>query len=183
MEPEELKALVEGARRGDATSWNRLVDQHTALLWAVTRAYRLTRSDAADIVQVAWLRLVEHLDELKEPERLGSWLRTTVRRECLRVLRLGYREVLVDDSAWATSKDPDVRGSPEARAVQREEAALLWRAFRQLGVRCQELLRALILTSPEMRYDEVADALGLRIGSIGPTRGRCLDQLRRILGA
>lgn len=182
MDAEELRTLVEGARRGDARSWDQLVQRLSGLLWAITGAYPLTRADAADVVQVTWLRLVEHLDQLKEPERVGAWLCTTARRESLRVLRSGRRETLVGDEPWPEDAGFEAGGSPEQRAVQRDEAALLWRAFRQLGARCRELLRVLFVMSPAMRYDQVAELLGLRIGSIGPIRARCLDQLRRKLG-
>src|SRR6266568_5015213 len=88
-------ALLAQAAGGDQRAWDALVEQHSRLLWAVARSYRLDPADAADVVQTAWLRLVEHLDRIEEPARLVGWLVTTTRRECLRVLRRAGRERLV----------------------------------------------------------------------------------------
>lgn len=174
-----LTDVVERARAGDQCAWDELIDRFTGLLWGVARAHRLDATSAADVTQATWLRLLENLDRIHEPEALPGWLLTTCRREALAVLRRHGREPLV--------RDPD---PPEQAALdteldlhllEDERDAVLWRSFRRLGERCQQLLR--ILMSPECPpYAVVAQELGMPIGSLGPTRGRCLTTLRRLLG-
>src|SRR5438034_5099746 len=93
-----LEDLVRGAAAGDQAAWNELVERFQGLVWATSRSYRLSRADAADVAQTTWLRLVEHLDRIHDPERLGAWLATTARRECLRHIRLHGREQLSDET-------------------------------------------------------------------------------------
>src|SRR3954471_721330 len=94
----DVKALLLAAADGDAQAWNALVERYNGLVWAVARTYRLGGADAADVVQTTWLRLVEHLGDIRNPDGLGAWLATTARRECLRMLRSGQREVVTDVS-------------------------------------------------------------------------------------
>jgi RNA polymerase sigma factor (sigma-70 family) len=125
-------------------------------------------------VQTTWLRLVEHLDRLREPEWVGAWLATTARHECLRLIRRGAREVAVSDMAGF---DEGSDASIDRAVLSSERDAVLWRAFGRLGERCQALLRILMADAPPS-YQEVAAALGMPIGAIGPTRRRCLERLR-----
>ena len=177
----ETAALVAAAADGDRAAWEQLVDRHGGLVWAVARSFRLSDADAADVVQTAWLRLVENLGRLREPDRVGSWLATTARHEALAVLRRSARavptdvEVLVDT---AGSEGAQVGSALESR----EEADALWTAFEGLGERCARLLRVL-MADPPPRYAEVSAALDMPVGSIGPTRARCLRQLRLLLGS
>jgi RNA polymerase sigma factor (sigma-70 family) len=182
MDAEELSSLVRAAADGDEHAWEALVDHFSGLIWSVVGAYGLAWADAADVTQVTWLRLVEHLGRLRDPTRVGAWLVTTTRRECLDRLRAANRESPAGDER--SFEDLEFGGpSPESRILQSERESLVWRAFRQLGGRCQELIRVLILAQPALSYQEVADALEMPIGSIGPTRARCLDELRRRLGS
>src|SRR6266516_3266327 len=98
MDAEGLTELLQAAAGGDQDAWGRLVDRYSRLVWAVARGHRLSQADAADVTQATWLRLVEHLDRIKEPERLGAWLATTARHESLRVIRRGGREQPTDES-------------------------------------------------------------------------------------
>ncbi|HZD38373.1 MAG TPA: sigma-70 family RNA polymerase sigma factor [Actinomycetes bacterium] len=182
MEAEELSSLVAAAASGENHAWERLVEQFSGLIWSVAASYGLGRADAADVAQVTWLRLVEHLGRLKDPTRVGAWLVTTARRECLGMLRAGNREIVTDDERRYERAGPKSR-SPESQVLENERARIVWRSFQELGARCQELLRALLFAYPAMSYNQVAEAFGMPIGSIGPTRARCLDQLRRKLGA
>jgi RNA polymerase sigma factor (sigma-70 family) len=175
---DDIADLVRAAGRGDRSAWEQLVDRFTGLLWSIARGYDLDRATAADVVQTAWFRLVEHLDRLERPERVGAWLATTVRRECLRTVRAGRREVfagetLLDETAGEVP-------SPEGAALASEERALVWVSFGELPARCRRLLR-ILMVSPPPAYADVAAALSIPIGSIGPTRGRCLALLRRRL--
>jgi RNA polymerase sigma factor (sigma-70 family) len=170
-----LAVLVAHAADGDPLAWNTLVARFSSLVWATARAHRLSRDDAADVAQTTWLRLVEHLDRIREPDRVGAWLATTARHESLRLIRRGTREQPVDD--------PDLFEAPADDALDRAlgaqaRAGALWRAFAALSERCKALLR-LLMSDEEPSYEEVSAALGMPVGAIGPTRGRCLDRLKR----
>jgi RNA polymerase sigma factor (sigma-70 family) len=170
-----LSELIGAAGAGDRAAWEAIVDRFAALVWATARAHRLSPADAADVVQTTWLRLVENLDRIKDPERLGAWLATTARRECLRHIRLHGREIAVGEDSVFDAPSED---RTEQRLISHDRKTALRRAFARISERCQALLR--LLAAPEsLSYEEIAAALGMPIGSIGPTRARCLDQLRR----
>jgi RNA polymerase sigma factor (sigma-70 family) len=181
-----VAGLVRAAADGDAGAWRALVERFSGLIWSVVRAYRLGNADAADVFQTTWLRLAEYLDRIDKPERVGAWLATTARREALRLARAGARTVPTAELDMATMAGTDDQ-SPERAVVQREQEALdaqrarqVWAEFQELPERCRQLLRVL-MTVPPPSYVEVAAALDMPIGSIGPTRGRCLRQLREKL--
>jgi RNA polymerase sigma factor (sigma-70 family) len=167
--------LISAANEGDEAAWGAIVDRFAGLVWATARAHRLAPAEAADVAQTTWLRLVENLDRINDPERLGAWLATTARRECLRLIRLHSREAPTgDDSLFEAPLDDRA----EQRVIASERNAAVRRAFARINERCQALLR--LLAAPEsFSYDEIASATGMAIGAIGPTRARCLDQLRR----
>ena len=169
-----IRQLVAAAAAGDAEAWAALVDRYTSLLWSVARSFRLPEADAADVVQTTWLRLVEHLDRVDDPDRLPGWLATTVRRECLRMVRRAGRESFAPIADVA-----DDSPALDAQVLKDERDALLWQAFAQLDEACRRLLRVL-MADPPPAYAVVAEALDLPIGSIGPTRARCLSKLRRM---
>jgi RNA polymerase sigma factor (sigma-70 family) len=171
----ELSAteLVARAADADQGAWYELVRRYRAVVWAVAREHRLTASDAADVSQAVWLNLAQQLSRLREPERLAGWLTTTARRESLRLLTVRRREAPLD---WVES----IVDGPEAGAVTADRDRAIWRALQGLPERCRALLR-LIAHSPELTYAQAARALGMRLGSVGPTRSRCLAALRRQL--
>ncbi len=169
-----LEELTRAAARGDQEAWNAIVDRFQGLVWATARAYRLPQADAADVAQTTWLRLVESLDRIREPERLGAWLATTARNECLRHIRLRGRELPTDDADVFEAEGDD---PPDLALLTEERERALWRAFARIGQRCQALLR-LLVSQDEPSYEEVGAALGMPIGAIGPTRMRCLEKLR-----
>jgi RNA polymerase sigma factor (sigma-70 family) len=173
----DLGAAVRAARDGDRAAWNALVARYTGLVWGVTRAHRLGDADAADVFQTTWLRLVERLDDIRNPEGIGAWLATTARHESLRVLRVGQRHVLTDGYDLP---DEAIDGALDERLLTDERNAALWRAFSEITDRCRGLLRMLV-ADPPPSYEDVSAALDMPIGSIGPTRGRCLQQLRERL--
>lgn len=169
--------LLKAAAAGDQGAWDALVQRHTGLVWSIARSYRLGNADAADVVQTTWLRLVEHLDKIADPERVAGWLATTARRECIHLMRRTDRR----GEAPAELDDlPD--GGPEldAALLRDERDAELWRALARLDELCQRLLR-ILMSDPPPAYADVAAALGMKVGSIGPTRGRCLDKLRGLM--
>jgi RNA polymerase sigma factor (sigma-70 family) len=179
MEDRELAGVVHRAAAGDQQAWNQLVDRFSKLLWSITSGYRLSQADAADVLQTTWLRLLEHLDSVRDPERLGSWLATTTRRECLRTLRRANRLVPTDDDT-RLAPEPDPTPGPEAALLQSERDQQLRQALALLPERSQRLLR---IAASGASYEEIAAALDMPIGSIGPTRARCLERLRRNLVA
>ena len=177
---DDTAALLGRARDGDQSAWDAIVEQHTGLLWSVARAYRLDTATAGDAIQTTWLRLVEHLDKIQDPQRLGGWLATTVRRECLQVLRRNSRERIAPGGDVGLDA-VDAEAEPlDAKLLTDERDAALWMAFRGIPDRCQRLLRVLMATPPPS-YEQVSAALDVPIGSIGPTRARCLARLRTLL--
>ena len=170
-------SLLARAAQGDQRAWDQLVESHTRLLWAVARSFRLDSADANDVVQTTWLRLVEHLDRIEDPTRLVGWLVTTARREAMRVLRRSGRErPAIEDTMLDRADDsPPV----DTALLLDERNAALWHAYEQLGDKCRQLLRVAVYEP--RAYDEISTALGMPIGSIGPTRRRCLTQLRTLL--
>lgn len=172
----EAADLVRAAAGGDEDAWGALVDRYSGLLWSIARGYGFDTADAGDVVQTAWFRLVERLDTLHDPEHVGAWLATTVRRECLRMRRRADRVVLTDDTGRLDRGD--ARPGPDAALIASERDAALWRALHELEERCTVLLRTL-MTDPPPSYEEISAALDIPVGSIGPTRARCLDRLRR----
>jgi RNA polymerase sigma factor (sigma-70 family) len=173
--------LVQRAADGDWSAWERLVDQYAKLIWAMTRDFKLAESDAADVAQATWLRLLEHIDRLEYPARVGSWLATTARHECLRSLAARKKIVLADDDAalhGVAAHEPEI----DERLLAEERAQTVREALARLPWRWQRLLQ-LLMADPPASYAEISDELGLPVGSIGPTRGRCLARLRVLLQA
>jgi RNA polymerase sigma factor (sigma-70 family) len=177
----DVGAVVVAAARGDQIAWDVLVARFTRLLWSIARGYRLDDATAADAVQTTWLRLVDNLDKIAEPEAVGGWLATTMRRECLHVLRRSAREIPATVNGWLDDEPAQLRAL-DARLLDDERDMALWRAMGMLKERCQRLLRVLMAT-PAPSYDEVSAALGMPVGSIGPTRQRCLRHLRQLAAA
>lgn len=175
----QIATLVLAARAGDQNAWTTLVDRFGRLVYGVCRGYRLSPADSADVSQTVWLRLAENLHRLEHPERVGAWLVTTTRRECVAVLRVRSRFEPLDVEYDAT---PSTAPGPAEEALRRETIAEVAAAFATIGERCQELLRRLVC-NPETTYQELTATLGIPIGSIGPTRMRCLTKLRNALTA
>jgi RNA polymerase sigma factor (sigma-70 family) len=174
---EQVERLVKSAAGGDQRAWDALVHEFGGLVWAVARAHRLRDADAADVAQATWLRLLEHLHRLNDPARVGAWLATTTRRECLRVLRDNKRRVLFGDDG-PEHESRDVSPGDALLITERDDA--LWRSLSRLRASDQALLR-LLMADPRPPYEEISAALNMPIGSIGPTRERALERLRQEL--
>jgi RNA polymerase sigma factor (sigma-70 family) len=176
-----IAGLVRGAAAGDRRAWERLVEQYARLIWSITAEFKLGESDAADVAQTTWLRLLEHIDRIEYPDRVGSWLAATARNECLRSLAARKRVVLSQDEEVLSSV---VVSSPEVdeRILANERDQVVRDALSRLPRRWQRLLE-LLMADPPTPYADISDELGLPMGSIGPTRGRCLAQLRVLLQA
>jgi RNA polymerase sigma factor (sigma-70 family) len=174
---QSVPALVERALAGDESAWNAIVDRYAPLLWSVCRRFGLAHQDADDVVQAVWLRLLEHLPTLRVPAALPGWLVTTTRRECLRHAR--------QSQGRTNNEAPLFADAVDARAPELDEGLLrserldaLRASFSLLGAKCRDLLR-LLLRDPPLAYVDIGAELGMPVGSIGPTRARCLDSLRR----
>jgi RNA polymerase sigma factor (sigma-70 family) len=157
--------LVLRARRNDADAWAALVDRYTGMLWSIARSYDLSAADSGDVIQTAWLRLVERLHLLRQPDSVGAWLAVTAHRESRRTLRRCRRERLA----------PIERPAPPHIDYDVEKL------LAALPERCRTILR-ILAQAPPLTYAEVAAALRIPIGSVGPTRQRCLARLREHLG-
>jgi RNA polymerase sigma factor (sigma-70 family) len=180
--PAELDRLVRRAADGDAAAWNEITERFTRLVWAVARSYRLGEMDAADVVQNTWLRLLQNINRIEQPQALPKWLTTTARREALSIIRRRQRDVLVsmDADPWEIIDDgePDL----DAALLDDERDGELWACFGRLPERDQVLLR-LLMASDSPSYTQIAAALEMPIGSIGPTRMRALAKLRQLVSA
>lgn len=163
--------------RDDGDVFPELVAEFGGLLRAITRAHRLSEADAADVAQTAWLRLVQNFDRLEEPARVGAWLATTARRECLRKLRASSRELPEPEPPGPQGHESE---PIDSALLEAERDAALWSAFGRLTESDQALLRMLV-SDPQPSYGEIGSALRMPVGSIGPTRGRALERLRREL--
>jgi RNA polymerase sigma factor (sigma-70 family) len=173
--------LVRLAADGDKRAWERLVGQYSRLIWSITAEYRLLESDAADVAQTTWLRLLEHIDRIQYPDRVGSWIAATARNECLRSLAARKRVVLGHDTdAMEQVHGPGAEVDERLLAAERDQTVR--DAMACLPARWQRLLE-MLMADPPVSYTEISDQLGLPVGSIGPTRGRCLARLRVLLQA
>ncbi len=171
-------ALVARVADGDQEAWNEIIDRYAPLVWSICLRYQLSRQDIDDVGQGVWLTLVENIGSLRQPAALPGWLATTTRNECLRILRAGRR---IDPDGLPP--EDVMPADPEAAELDREliEAernAALRAAFAELGPSCHDLL-SLLMSDPAPAYATVSQQLGIPVGSIGPTRGRCLEELRR----
>ena len=176
-----ISALLRSAADGDRQAWERLVDRYADLVWSVCRKLGMNTEDAADAVQLTWLALLENLDRIREPERLAGWLAVTCRRQCLNLMRRSRPTVSVEDEFMERLAG---HGSPADEPVlTAEQFAIVWQAFRQLSELCQRVLRALVVEAEDgpPSYRVVAANLQMKVGSLGPTRARCLAQLRKLL--
>jgi RNA polymerase sigma factor (sigma-70 family) len=179
----DLAGLLTRAAAGEQRAFDELVERYAGLVWRIALNHRLRPADAADVSQTVWLRLVEQLDRIREPERVGAWLATTTRHECLAVLRKGARAIPSEDATFDVAMPLPVlggaSGGPEGseRLEADERRAALREAFADLDDRCRMLL-ALLHNDPPATYEEITVALDMPVGSIGPTRQRCLGKLR-----
>lgn len=180
MHADETARSVRAATAGDHTAWERIVTAYSPLLWSITRGYRLGGADAEDAFQLTWLRLLERIDSVKEPEKVGGWLATTCRRECQAVLRKARRTLPLADEEALTLGEVSGADQPVLLA---DRDTVLWRAFHRLTQHCQVVLRVLVADPDDgpPRYSVVAEVLQMPVGSLGPTRRRCLDKLREFL--
>jgi len=174
--PSDLPELVVAAVGGNRAAWNSLVERFAPLVTSVTRRFGLTPSDADDVRQNVWLHLVEHLADLREPRALPGWIATTARREALRILS-GSRRVDVVDPQTDTRLDTVTTDEPDANLLRAERRQAVHAGLTELHAPQRDLLQ-LTDADTDISYRQISQRLGIPIGSIGPTRARCLLKLR-----
>lgn len=173
---DSLADLLGRAAAGDGCAWRSIVDRFQPRLWRIARLHRLGEADAADVVAFCWLTLADNLRQLREPEALPAWLSTVARRESLRIATARARESVRGEWDAEAAALP----GPDRQVLLGERDASLWAAVARLPERCRALV-TLLAVAPELTYPQLAGALGIPPGSVGPNRGRCLARLRRNL--
>ena len=177
VESPSLAEILAAAARGEQWAGELLVRRYERLVWSVVRHFRLESNTAWDVYNTVFLRLWEHADRIRQPEALPGWLATTARNEAMRTIR-NQRRQLPTDFEYDVA-DTSLSSLDEA-LIEDEEVASVVTAFKQLEERCQELLKLLVV-EPKLDYETVASLLGKPMGYLGPTRGRCVEKLRRIM--
>lgn len=173
-----VSALVARVGDGDQEAWNEIIERYSPLVWSICARYQLSRPDIDDVGQSVWLLLVENIASLREAAALPGWLATTTRRECLRVLRATRRHDHADLPPEEQMPQDADAATIEQEIIVAERNAALRAAFAELAPSCHELL-SMLITDPPLSYADISAKLDIPMGSIGPTRARCLDRLRR----
>lgn len=171
--------LIERCRQGREDAWQEVLTRYERLVFSIPLNYGLTRADAADVAQLTFSALVEHLDRLRPDSNLGAWLATVARHHAIRMLRKQKREFLGQDEDIGDS--PFLMNTAVNDSASWERVEWLNQGLNLLDQRCQKLLLRLYFSEEQPAYEDVAAELGLRVGSIGPIRGRCLERLRALL--
>lgn len=170
-----MERALEGCRNGDAVAWQTLVEHFSRLVYSIPRRYKMNTPDCDDVHQAVFAALIAHLSSIKNAKALPAWLITTAHRECWRIGRQNSRCLNTDTDFLSVSE-------PQESVVEEvEERQLVRLGLDQLGGRCKELLLLLYGRTTEAAYDQVVATLGIPIGSIGPTRTRCMVKLSLIL--
>ncbi len=162
------------AANGDSAAWDALVDRFSPMVWSVARGFRLNDASARDVSQTVWLRLIENIDSIQDPEKLPGWLATTCRREALRLAKARDRDIPTE---FEYDVEDTTNPSLDEMLIDDEETRFVVRAFNTLDETCQQLLR-LMTVVPALDYEEISEITGRPIGSLGPTRARCLEKLK-----
>ena len=168
--------LLRDAAQGDRRAWTALVDRFLPLVYSVIGGFRLQPSDAQDVSQAVWLHLLENLSSIRQPAALPGWLASTTRNEALRLFRARKRTALVDPGDdWLLNLDDDTAIDHLLLVAERHQA--LRDALEELPPTNRQLL-LLLATDPPTPYEQISQILNIPLGSVGPTRIRCLKRLR-----
>lgn len=168
--------LVAKIRDGDQHAWNELVERHSGLLWRLARSIVNDDAAASDAMQTGWLRLLQSVDRIADPSAVRSWLCTTVRREAIALSKAQQRQNATDPTDWSFDAPTPAEDDPASVSAQSEQNTTVIGALRDLSEKCRQLLT---MHAHKISYDVVAATMDMPIGSIGPTKARCLEQLRR----
>lgn len=178
--------LIQRCLNGDASAWTILVERYAGLVHSVPIRHGLRPMEVDDVGQEVFLALARSLHQIENPDALAAWLTTTARRLSWRALQKRAREQPVEAGDLTDPARPPERNMPRMPSMEellngwhRQDA--LRTAMARLGERCRELLYLLFLDPEEPSYEEICERMNMRMGSIGPTRRRCLDKLRLLL--
>lgn len=171
-DPTNAELLARAGER-DEKAWELIVDRFAGLVWSIVRGYRLGPAAEADVFQTVWLRLAENIERIREPDRLAGWLARTAKNEAVAIVRQRQRTTPSDDVGETLAVDADHDGD----LLRTESDQAVAAGLSRLSPQCQQLLR-LLVADPSVSYAEISDVVGVPIGSIGPTRARCLERLR-----
>jgi RNA polymerase sigma factor (sigma-70 family) len=183
------EALLAACRKGDQSAWEALIKRYSSLIYSIPLRYGLSEADAGDVFQAVCETLVEKLDSIRDPKRLAAWLITTTTRESWAAARSRRREITQGGAPLADDDDlveaqPTGESPTEDELLAIERRAIVQAAVSQLPEACRHLVQALFSDDQHRpSYQELADSLGIPLNSLGPTRSRCLDRLRRVLEA
>lgn len=170
-------ALIAACRRGQESAWSELVDRYGRLVYSIPRRYGMTDADCDDVFQSVFTIAFRSLHSLADESRLAAWLITVTHRECWRI---GKRRNPGADPEFAEHFE-SLHAPPEQDVTEWEERHLVRRALAELGGSCEKLLSALFMEPSERSYEQIARDLGMKVGSLGPTRARCFEKLEKIL--
>jgi RNA polymerase sigma factor (sigma-70 family) len=170
--------LVSRAKNGDKKAWDALVERYAPLIWSICSRHRLGGAEADDVGRSVWLQLLDHLDTISDPASVAGWLAATTRRECGRVARAAQAPCAAGSVPYAETIPDGQAGTAEHELLVAERSTALREAFLHLPLCCRRLMTMLI-EDPPVPYAQISAKLGIPVASIGPTRGQCLDELRR----
>lgn len=173
IEPLSHAELLSRAAQGEQGAWDALVDRFGQMVWSVARGFRLDDATAKDVSQTVWVKLIENMGAIRDPDRLPGWLATTCRREALRVAKARERHIASEFEYDVEDQSPPL----DEMLIDDEERRFIVAAFKTLDEICRQLLR-LMTIDPPLSYEEISSVTGRPIGSLGPTRARCLEKLK-----
>ena len=181
---ESDRDLIRRCRQGSAGAWRRVLDNYERLVYSIPLRYGLSQHDAADVAQITFTILLQSLDTLPDNSRLGAWLATVARRHTWRFMKRNQRETASERLEGADIAESVVLlGKSDADSIEHWELSdWLDAGLSQISERCRKLLLALYFQPEQPSYAEVAEQMGMPLGSVGPTRARCLKRLRQGLG-
>jgi RNA polymerase sigma factor (sigma-70 family) len=181
---ESDRDLILRCRQGSAGAWHQVLNRYERLVYSIPLRYGLSRDDAADVAQITFTILIQNMDNLAEDSRLGAWLATVARRHTWRFMKRNQRETASERLEGADIAESVVLlGKSDADSIEHWELSdWLDAGLSQISERCRKLLLALYFQPEQPSYAEVAEQMGMPLGSVGPTRARCLKRLRQVLG-
>jgi RNA polymerase sigma factor (sigma-70 family) len=180
MAPQSDWELIVACREGEASAWESLVERYERLVYSIALSYGVSRDDAADVSQMAFLSLFRSLDALSDDSRLSAWLATVAHRQTKRIL-LRHRREYPDSQSMIDERLPSVDPASETPMERWEVVEWLQHGMSSLSERCRQMLMALYFDQEEPSYAEVATRLGMPLGSVGPNHARCMERLKQLL--
>ncbi len=180
------RKIIEACLKGNASAWEALIVRYQRLIYSIPLKSRLSQDDAADIFQAVCMKLYEKLENLRDHEKLSAWIITTTTRESWRLLARQKREVSIDETDSEDDREPldllvsDAPLADEQR-MQLEQQQSVRQAISALPDRCKNLVTLLFYKKDELSYTEIAKSMNMPVASIGPTRARCLEKLKKLL--